>query len=156
MRAFTVLLLMFHSVILTSVASASEFVRGLPTSVSIVVNQNTTDLEIAADKDSYQVNYNTTEQRFSPLNIPFTVRSLSGNNVAYDLWVSQLTGHCDDVDILALMVSLDGADVELGEKQRFAGIETPHLMAISFPLLPQSEFSRQCDGTASIIAELVI
>jgi hypothetical protein len=155
-RAFTVLLLMLHSVVLTSVASASVLERGLPTSVSIVVNQNTTDLEIATDKDSYQVNYDTAEQRFSPLNIPFTVRSVSGNNVAYNLWVSQLTGQCEDIDTLALMVSLDGADVELGEKQRFAGIETPHLMAISFPLLPQSEFSRQCDGIASIIAELVI
>lgn len=54
------------------------------------------------------------------------------------------------------MVSLDGTDIELGEKQRFAGVENPHLMVVSFPLLPQSEFSRQCDGTASIIAELVI
>lgn len=156
MRAFTVILLMLHSVVLTSVASASVLERGLPTSVSIVVNQNTTDLEIAADKDSYQVNYNTAEQRFSPLNIPFTVRSLSGNNVAYDLWVSQLTGQCDDIETLELTVSLDGVVVVTGEKQRFAGIENPHLMMVSFPLLPQSEFSRQCDGTASIIAELVI
>lgn len=156
MRAFTVILLMLNLVALTSAASASVVERGLPTSVSIVVNQNTKDLEIVADKDSFQTIYDTVEQRFSPLSIPFTVRSVSGNNVAYDLSIAQLMGQCADVEALELIAALDGIVVELGEKQRFAGIENHHMMVVSFPLLPQSELPRQCDGTASIIAELVI
>lgn len=138
-------------------AWAGTLERSLPVSVSILVNQSSSDLEIVADKTTFSAIYDAASQRFSPLNIPFTVRSISGQNVNYDLSMAQLAGQCDGGALsLTLLAALDGTDISLNEKRRAAGIKNSHVMEIKFPYLPQINAVQQCEGSLGIVAELAV
>lgn len=140
-----------------SVAWAAPLERSLPVSVFITANQSAPGLEIDADKYIFQSTYDASTQTFSPLNIPFSVRSVNGQNVSYDLFMSHLGGQCDGVPIdLTVTALLGGGSILINEKHRFAGIENEHGAVISFPVIPQSDVTQQCEGHIGVIAEPVV
>lgn len=139
-----------------SVSWAAPLERGLPVSVFITTNQGAPGLEIVADKYIFQSTYDVSLKTFVPLTIPFSVRSLTGQNVSYDLFMSQLGGQCNSQPLDLTVTSLLGEPIELEDKKRFAGIENEHGVVISFPVIPQSELSQQCEGYIGVIAEPVV
>ncbi|MFM5781524.1 hypothetical protein ACET8B_02065 [Aeromonas caviae] len=156
MRICIVMVLMLHSIMFASAVSAVMYERPVPVSVSIVTNKDSSALEIETDNDAFQAIYDVAMKGFFPLTIPFKVRSVSGQNVNYDLFVSQLAGQCGDKSPLALTTELDGTVIQLNEKRRAAGVDNDHLIVISFPSIPQSDIEQHCDGSMSLVAELVI
>lgn len=155
MRISIMLVTILHYLTSISVVQAATFERPVPVSVFIVANQGD-ELEIVADKDVFQVTYDTATARFFPLTIPFTVRSTSSNTVNYDLFMAQLSGRCGDEPPLKITVTLDGSDIEQDNILRFAGVENDHLAVLSFPVIPQTDSTQWCDGSLSVIATLVI
>lgn len=157
MRIWITMAMIVHGMMFMSVVQAAMFERPVPVSVFIVANQGG-DLEIVADKDAFQVTYDAATAHFFPLTIPFTVRSTSGQNVNYDLFMAQLSGWCDGEPPLplAMTATLDGMDIVLNEKVRFAGVENDHQIVLSFPVVPQTDISQSCDGSMGMMAELVM
>ncbi|WFO49860.1 hypothetical protein [Aeromonas veronii] len=155
MRIWIMIVMILHDLISISAVQAAMFDRPVPVSVFIVANQGG-ELEIVADKDAFQVTYDTATARFFPLTIPFTVRSTSDNTVNYDLFMAQLFGRCGDAPPLKMTATLDGTDIEKDNKLRFTGVENDHLATLSFPVIPQTDSTQWCDGSMSIIATLVI
>ncbi|MNH44505.1 hypothetical protein D3C79_1066850 [compost metagenome] len=49
-----------------------------------------------------------------------------------------------------------GELIILNDRHLFAGIENDHGVEISFPVIPQSTLSQQCEGHVGVIAELVV
>lgn len=154
MHVKVVIVLILQAMLLVPVCWATTLERSLPVSVSIDVSQDSPDLEIVADKDFFLTAYDYTSQRFMPLNITFKVRSVSGQNVTYDLSITQLDGACDGATLSGMTTALDGTLVGLNEKRRSAGIENSHLLMISFPNIPQSTVEQLCEGSVGVIAEL--
>lgn len=137
-----------------SVSWAAPLERNLPVSVFITANQGAPGMEIVADKYFFQSIYDPSIQSFSPLNIPFSVRSVNGQTVTYDLFMSHLGGGCNGAPHdLTVAAMLGGGVINLDEKHRFAGIENDHGVVISFPVISQSELSQQCEGHIGVIAE---
>ncbi|PKQ71132.1 hypothetical protein [Aeromonas sobria] len=137
-----------------SVSWAAQLERSLSVSAFITANQAAPGLEIVADKYIFQTSYDVSLKTFSPLTIPFSVRSVTGQNVSYDLFMSHLGGQCSGQPLsLTVTDMLSGAPIILNEKHRFAGIENAHGVVISFPVIPQSSLSQQCEGHVGVIAE---
>ncbi|MBV7439413.1 hypothetical protein [Aeromonas sp. sif2416] len=158
MRIFIAMLVSyFCAFAFASVSWAAPIERSLPVSVFIVANQGTSDLEIVADKLIFQSIYDVSLKTFLPLTIPFRVRSVTGQNISYDLFMSHLGAQCDGQPLSLTVAAMVGGDpIVLNEKHRFAGIENEHGVVISFPVIPQSGLSQQCEGHIGIIAELVV
>lgn len=151
----TVFVLLFC--MLAFVVQASKLERNLPVSLFITANQGTPGLEIVADEHVFQLVYDNTLQTFSPLYIPFSVRSPSGQNVTYDLFMSQQGGRCDGTPHDLIVVSKVGGETIIqGEKYRFAGIKNEHGVVISFPVITQTDYVKLCEGHIGVIAELVV
>lgn len=128
--------------------------RDLPVSVFITANQDGSGLEIVADKYNFISVYDISTKSFFPLNIPFSVRSLNGQNVSYDLFMSHLGGQCAGKPYSLTVIPMTGGEpVVLNEKYQFAGIENDHGVVVYFPLIPQLELSQQCEGFIGFIAE---
>lgn len=142
--------------IVAPIASSAPMERIVPVSVNIVTNQHTLDLEIIANKNSFLLTYSIVSQKFLPINIPFKVKSLSGLLVTYNLSLSQLGGRCDENTSLVPTAMLDGADMMVEQLRRFDGVVNEHVLTLSFPLLPQMDFTLQCEGYVGVVAELVI
>lgn len=143
--------------VLASFSWATQLERNLPVSVFITANQAAPGLEIVADKYIFQSVYDVSLKTFSPLNMPFSVRSVTGKNVSYDLFMSHLSGQCSDQPLSLAVTSMQGGEpILLNEKYRFAGIENEHGVVISFPVIPQSDISQQCEGHIGLIAEPVV
>lgn len=131
--------------------------RSLPVSVFITANQASPGLEIVAEKHIFQSVYDVSLQTMSPLNIPFSVRSLTGQNVSYDLFMSHLAGQCSGQPLNLTVTSMSsGEPIILNERHRFAGIENEHGVVISFPAISQTVESQQCEGHIGVIAEPVV
>ncbi|MNJ14616.1 hypothetical protein D3C77_88460 [compost metagenome] len=136
---------------------AAKLERSLPVSVFITTNHDAFGLEIIADKYIYQSTYDVSNKTFSPLTIPFKVRSTNGQNVSYDLFMSHLGGQCDGRLLnLTITEMIGGEPIVLNEKHRFAGIENEHGVVISFPVIAQSGVSQNCEGHVGVIAEPVV
>lgn len=141
----------------SAMAWAAPLERSLPVSVFITANQSAPGLEIVADKYIFQSMYAPSEQTFSPLNIPFRVRSANGQNTTYDLFMSHLGGQCDGTPHNLTVAAISTGDaIILNEKHRFAGVENEHGVVISFPVIPQSDVTQQCEGHIGVIAEPVV
>lgn len=153
-RGLCVILLLLLMV--SPIASSAPMERIIPVSVNIVTNQHTLDLEIVASKNSFLLTYGVASQQFLPLNIPFKVKSLGGLLVSYNLSLSQLGGRCDENTSLVPTAMLDGTDVRVDQLRRFDGVVNEHVLTLSFPLLPQMDFTLQCEGYVGVVAELVI
>lgn len=140
-----------------TVSWAATLERSLPVSVWINANQGASGLEIVADNYMLQANYDASIDTFSPLPISFRVRSVSGQSIAYDLFMSQLGGRCDgQPHVLTVTSKVGGESILLNEKHRFAGVENEHGVVISFPVIPQSDVAQQCEGYIGVIAELFV
>lgn len=156
MRIFSTMLVTC-SCAFTSVSWAAPLERSLPVSVFITASQATPGLEIVADKYIFQSIYDVSLKTFSPLTIPFSVRSVTGLNVSYDLFMSHIGGQCNDQPLSLTVTSMQGGEpIILNEKYRFAGIENEHGVVISFPVIPQSDIAQQCEGHIGVIAEPVV
>jgi len=135
---------------------AVPFERSLPVSVFITANQASPGLEIVADNYVFQSVYDQSLQTMSPLSIPFRVRSLTGQNVKYELVMSHLAGHCGGQPLNLTVTSMfTGDPIILNVGHEFAGIENDHGVVISFPTIPQTDLSQQCEGHIGVIAEIV-
>lgn len=156
MRTFIAMLVSYFCAF-ASVSWAAPLERSLPVSVFITANQAAPGLEIVADKYIFQSTYDVSLKTFLPLTIPFSVRSVTGQNVSYDLFMSHLGGQCSGQSLSLTVTTMSGGDpIILNEKHRFAGIENDHGVVISFPVIPQSDLSQQCEGHIGVIAEPVV
>ncbi|WP_395948449.1 hypothetical protein ACFWHB_11725 [Aeromonas mytilicola subsp. aquatica] len=156
MRIFIAILVSYYCAF-ASISWAAPLERSLPVSVFITTNQAAPGLEIVADKYIFQSVYDVSLKTFLPLIIPFSVRSVTGQNVSYDLFMSHLGGQCNDQPLSLTVTSMQGGEpIVLNEKHRFSGIENEHGVVISFPVIPQSDLSQQCEGHIGMIAEPVV
>ncbi|WP_421187453.1 hypothetical protein [Aeromonas enteropelogenes] len=140
----------------SSTVGAASLERAMPVAVNIVTNQGTSDLEIVANKINFLIAYDVSTQQFTPLNIPFKVRSVSGSVVDYGLKVSTLSGLCDDGSPLVPAPELDGQTVEVNTQYAFTGAENNHVLTLSFPYLSQINVAQQCEGFVGVVAGLTI
>lgn len=129
--------------------------KTLNVSVNIIAQQTGGQLEIETTKSHFLAQYIVQEQRFSPLEIPFTVRSISGSNVNYSLAIDSIAGRCAGNDI-SLTSTLDGAAIAIHDKRPYTGTDVPHSLVVDFPVLPQLTQTFFCEGHVSIVAELII
>lgn len=156
MRMLIVVLVSYLCAFATN-AWAAPLERNLSVSVFITANQGSSGLEIVVDKYTYQAMYDVSTKTFAPLNIPFNVRSIDGQNISYDLFMSHLGGQCDNQALSLTVTAMQGGDpILLDEKHRFAGIDNKHGVVISFPEIPQSDLTQLCEGHIGVIAEPVV
>lgn len=156
MRMYVALMVLFFCAS-SSVICAASIERSLPVSTFITANETSSQLEFFADKYIFQSEYDFSQQTFYPLTIAFGVRSVNGQSISYDLFMSHLGAQCDGESLAVNVVTVfDGEQVVLNEKHRFAGVENDHDIVLLFPAIPQSGTSRQCRGHIGFIAEMVV
>lgn len=129
--------------------------KTLNVSINIIAQQAGGQLEIETVNNHFLARYIVQEQRFSPLEIPFNVRSISGLNVNYSLSIGSMAGRCAGNEIL-LTSNLDGMPIAINDKRQYSGTDVPHSLVIDFPILPQLTQTFFCEGHVSIVTELII
>ncbi|PPA27880.1 hypothetical protein C3737_22090 [Aeromonas jandaei] len=129
--------------------------RNLPVSAFITVNQASSQLEFFADKYIFNSVYDMSQKTFYPLTIPFGVRSVNGENVSYDIYMSHLGAQCDGGAINVSVFSSGGGEVILNKKYRFAGVQNNHDVVLYFPVIAPGGTQKQCQGHVGFIAESV-
>lgn len=135
--------------------------RVLNVSVNMVVNQQSPQINIVANKTDFLVVYSSSLKRFQSLAIPFSIRQIDGSSHNYLLTIPQVTGQCTPqgaaTQIISLSATLDNQIIT--PTSSFAGTAAPeqaHILNISFPDINQTETSQLCEGTASVIAAVLV
>ena len=120
-------------------------------------------LEITAKNTEFVALYSSSLNTFKPLAIPFTVRTLDGNNHNYTIKLQDSQHYCqvkgDEAESLSgVGISLDGTPLPSGSGSVGFPVlnkkESKHNMRVEFPLIEVVGNEKSCYGTLILIAEI--
>lgn len=156
----TVLLLAFSS---AHDVNANQIYHKFSPTTTIDISKNSGGVEISTRNLNFTTSYLKDKKVLEDINIPFTVKSSTDENISYNLKLIKSNHMCslkkENNETFTVDLQLDGEGFSSGKSVKvFPAVhEREHRLNISFPEeIEQMDQEQTCSGTVTIEAEIIL